>query len=359
MPTNANHSRKSPVAATPAALGYRMPAEWERQEAVWLSWPHKRKTWPKQFRPIPYAFARIVAAISRFENVRINAADVLQPRAKLLCERAGAVMTRVRFYDHPTDDTWCRDHGPIFVKHAATGEVALTDWAFNAWGGKHLPCDRDNDIPVAIARRLRARRFVNPMVLEGGSLDVNGEGLLITTEQCLLNPNRNPTLNIEQIEQNLRDYLGVDTVLWLGRGLVGDDTDGHVDDLTRFFRNDGIVTAVETNRRDANFAALDDNRRRLAKMRTPAGRQFDIVELPMPKPVAFQGIRVPASYANFLVVNGAVMVPTFRQSRSDDRACEILAGCFLGREIVPIDCYHLIWGRGSLHCVSQQQPAGS
>jgi agmatine deiminase len=355
-PTSSRNSTDD-SAATPAALGFRMPAEWEPQEAIWLSWPHKRKTWPKQFRPIPPAFAKIVAAISRFEPVRINAAAELQPRARELCEAAGAKMSRVKFYDHPTNDTWCRDHGPIFLKHSRTGEVALTDWQFNAWGGKHLPCDRDNSIPAAIARRLKLRRFAQTMVLEGGSLDVNGEGLLLTTEQCLLNPNRNPTLTIEQIERNLRDFLGVHTIHWLGQGLVGDDTDGHVDDLTRFFKADGIVTMVESNKRDANFAALDGNLRRLRKLRTPAGKSFDLVELPMPKRVAFQGVRVPASYANFLVLNGAVLVPTFRQSRSDDRACSILASCFPGREIVPLDCYYLIWGRGSLHCISQQQPA--
>lgn len=334
-----------------------MPAEWETQAAVWLSWPHKRKTWPGLFRSIPGTFAKIVAAISRFEPVRINAAAELQPRARELCEAAGARMARVRFLDHPTNDTWCRDHGPIFIKHGVTGEVALTDWQFNAWGGKHLPCDRDNLIPSAIARHLRLRHFTNAMVLEGGSLDVNGAGLLLTTEQCLLNTNRNPQLTREQIEQHLRDTLGVTTIHWLGQGLEGDDTDGHVDDLSRFFKVDGIVTAVETKRGDANFAALDENLARLRKLRTPQGKPFDLVELPMPAPVAFQGVRVPASYANFLVLNGAVLVPTFRQPKSDDTACAILGACFPGREVVPIDCFHLIWGRGSLHCISQQQPA--
>ncbi len=358
MPDHPSTSRHaSAVTPSPAALGFRMPAEWETQAAVWLSWPHKRKTWPGLFRSIPGTFAKIVAAISRFEPVRINAAAELQPRARELCEAAGARMARVRFLDHPTNDTWCRDHGPIFIKHGVTGEVALTDWQFNAWGGKHLPCDRDNLIPSAIARHLRLRHFTNAMVLEGGSLDVNGAGLLLTTEQCLLNPNRNPQFTRERIEQNLRDTLGVTTIHWLGQGLVGDDTDGHVDDLTRFFKVDGIVTAVEAKRGDANFAALDENLTRLRKLRTPQGKPFDLVELPMPAAVAFQGVRVPASYANFLVLNGAVLVPTFRQPKSDDAACAILGTCFPGREVVPIDCFHLIWGRGSLHCISQQQPA--
>ncbi len=344
-------------AATPAALGFRMPAEWEPQEAVWLSWPHKRASWPGQFRAVPYTFARVVAQVSRFETVRINAAAALQTRARRLCTAAGAVMSRVQFYDHPTNDAWCRDHGPIFIKHDASGEVALTDWRYNAWGGKYPPYDLDNEIPPRIGRKLKLRRFVNEMVLEGGSIDVNGSGLLLTTEQCLLNPNRNPGLAREQIEQNLRDYLGVQTILWLGEGIIGDDTDGHIDDITRFFKPDGFITCVESNRRDANHPMLEENLARLRRWRTPSGGRFEIVPLPLPKPFAFQGRRVPASYANFLVINGAVLVPTFRQKSRDAAACELIGGCFPGREVIPIDCHALIWGLGTLHCISQQQPA--
>ncbi|HVS52922.1 MAG TPA: agmatine deiminase family protein [Opitutaceae bacterium] len=333
-----------------------MPAEWEPQAAIWLSWPHKRKTWPGQFRGIPRAFAGIVAAISRFEDVRINCAAKLQPRARRLCAAAGADLRRVTFYDHPTNDAWCRDHGPIFVKHDRTGEVALTDWRFNAWGGKY-PFALDDRIPPRIGRALRLRRFECDMVLEGGSIDVDGRGLLLTTEQCLLNPNRNPSLTRAQIEQNLRDALGVKKILWLGEGIVGDDTDGHVDDLTRFFKPGGIVTCRETNPRDANYRALAENLERLKSFRTLAGRKFEIVTLPMPRAFGFRGRRVPASYANFLVLNGAVLVPTFRQPRRDAEACAIVGGCFPGREIVPIDCYELVWGLGTLHCLSQQQPA--
>ena len=349
-----NRESKNPE---PAALGFRMPAEWEPQAAIWLSWPHKRSSWPGQFRPVPPAFARIVAAISRFEEVRINAAAALHARAKKLCSAAGADLTRVTFYDHPTNDAWCRDHGPIFVKHDRTGEVAVTDWRYNAWGGKYPPFDLDNKIPPLIARKLRLRRFENDMVLEGGSIDVNGQGLLLTSEQCLLNQNRNPHLTRGQIEQNLRDYLGVKTILWLGEGIVGDDTDGHVDDITRFYKPDGMLTVVEPNKRDANHRILEENLDRLAAFRTPAGKKFDLVTLPMPKPLAFQGQRVPASYANFLIINGAVLMPTFRQKKRDAEARDILRGCFPGREVVPIDCYHLIWGLGTLHCLSQQQPA--
>ena len=343
--------------ATPASLGFRFPAEWEPQAAVWLSWPHRRSTWPGQFRPIPRVFARVVAAISRFEEVRINCAAPLQPRARHLCAGAGADMARVSFYDHPTNDAWCRDHGPVFLKNDRTGEVALTDWRYNAWGGKYPPWDLDDGIPARIARSLKLRRFSNAMVLEGGSIEVNGGGLLLTSEQCLLNRNRNPDLSRAQIEQNLRDTLGVRTILWVGGGIVGDDTDGHIDDLTRFHRPDGFITCVETNRREANRKILAANLERLQGFRTPAGGRFDVVTLPMPVPFGFAGQRVPASYANFLVINGAVLVPAFRQKQRDAAACAIIGACFPGREVIPIDCYHLVWGLGTLHCISQQQPA--
>jgi agmatine deiminase len=344
---------------TPAELGFRMPAEWEPQEAIWLSWPHNRQTWPGRFRGIPKVFAGIVAAISRFEQVRINAAAKLHAGAKRLCAAAGADMTRVTFYDHPTNDAWCRDHGPIFVKNGRTGEVALTDWRYNAWGDKYPPYDLDNQIPPLIGRKLGLRRFENDMILEGGSIDVNGRGLLLTSEQCLLNKNRNPDLTRAEIERNLRDYLGVKRILWVGDGIIGDDTDGHIDDITRFYKPDGFVTVVESNTRDANHRILEENLDRLRSFRTPAGKKFDLVTLPMPKPFAFQKQRVPASYANFLIVNGAVLVPNFRQKKRDAEACETIGACFPGREIVPIDCYELIWGLGTLHCISQQQPASA
>jgi agmatine deiminase len=336
-----------------------MPAEWEAQEAVWLSWPHRRATWPGQFQPVPHAYAKFVAAISQFEEVRINAALSLQARAKRLCAAAKADMSQVTFYDHRTDDAWCRDHGPIFVKSDRTGEVAITDWRFNAWGGKYSAFDQDDAIPPLIASELELRRFENGMGLEGGSIDVNGEGLLVTSEQCLLNPNRNPELTRKDIERNLRQYLNVNKVLWVGEGIAGDDTDGHIDDMTRFFKRDGLITCVESDPADINHAPLKENLERLQSYRTPQGRRFTIVELPMPAPVAFQGQRVPASYANFLIVNGAVLVPTFRQKMRDAEACEIIGGCFPDRKIVRVDCYHLIWGLGTLHCLSQQQPASA
>jgi agmatine deiminase len=334
-----------------------MPAEWEPQEAVWLSWPHRRTTWPDSFRPIPAKFAEIAALISRREKVRINVARPLRRRARVLLAAAGADPANVELHDHPTDDAWCRDHGPIFVVNDRTGEVAVTDWKFNAWGRKYPRYACDNRIPSRVARALGMRRREMKMVLEGGSIDVNGQGLLLTTEACLLNPNRNPKLGRAEIERGLRDGLGVRTVIWLGEGIRGDDTDGHVDDLSRFFRADGIVTAVEDDPSDENYRALRENLERLRALRTPAGRRFAIVELPMPAPCRHGGGRLPATYANFLVINGAVLMPTFRQPRRDAAAAEVLAGCFPGRDIVPVDCLELVRGLGTLHCISQQQPA--
>lgn len=333
-----------------------MPAEWESQAAIWLSWPHNRHTWPGRFRLIPAAFAKFVAAISQFEAVRINCAAPRQARARQLCVAAGANLANVHFYNHPTNDAWCRDHGPIFVKHRVNGAVAITDWTFNAWGGKY-PHKLDNRIPALVARRLKLRRFVNPMVLEGGSIDVNGRGLLLTSEQCLLHPNRNPKLTRPEIERNLRSFLGVKKILWLGEGIAGDDTDGHIDDMARFFKADGLITCVERQQRDPNHRPLAANLERLRGFRTASGAKFEIVTLPMPEPIAFRGQRVPASYANFLIINGAVLVPNFRQAKRDAEANAILGDCFPDRVVVPIDCYDLIWGLGTLHCLSQQQPA--
>lgn len=334
-----------------------MPAEWEPQEAVLLSWPVAQTTWPGHFERVPPKFAEIAAVISHFEKVRINCAVDRQAEARRLLNEARADLGRVEFYDHPTNDCWCRDHGPIFLKNDRTGEVAVTDWQYNAWGGKYPPFDKDNAIPGLVAKALGLRRFEIPMVLEGGSIEVDGLGQLLTTEACLLNKNRNPHLTREQIEQQLRENLGVDRILWLHDGIVGDDTDGHIDDLARFFRPNAIVTILEDNERDENFRVLQENWERLKDLRTRDGKRFELQTLPMPAPVVCDGDRLPASYANYLVINGAVLLPVFRQPECDGLAAEILQECFRGREIVPIDCVDLVLGLGALHCISQQQPA--
>lgn len=345
------------MTASPSSLGFRVPAEWEPQEAVWLSWPVNRDTWPGHFAPVPAKFAEIAAAISRFEAVRINCEKVRQEEARRHLREARADLSRVEFFDHPINDSWCRDHGPVFIKDDRTGEVALTDWQYNAWGGKYPPFEKDNDIPRRVGEALGLRRFEIPMVLEGGSIEVDGQGQLLTTEACLLNRNRNPHLTRGQIEDQLREQLGVDRILWLHDGIVGDDTDGHIDDLARFYRSDAIVTVIEENQSDENHAILQENWDRLKGLRTREGGSFELKRLAMPAPVYCDGERLPASYANYLVINGAVLLPVFGQPAADGAAAEVLQECFPGREIIPINCVDLVLGLGALHCISQQQPA--
>ncbi|MEX2382939.1 MAG: agmatine deiminase family protein [Opitutales bacterium] len=342
---------------SPVELGFRMPAEWEKQEAVWFSWPVNRSTWPEIFESIPLAFAKMVAAVTRFEEVRINCPHRLQEIARGSLMEAKTDLERVRFFDHETDDAWCRDHGPIFLRNDMTGEVAVTDWQYNAWGGKYPPFDNDNRIPEKIAAALGLRRFSIPVVLEGGSIEVDGQGQLLTTEACLLNPNRNPHLSRAQIEEVMAENLGVRHFLWLRDGIVGDDTDGHIDDICRFFRPDALVAVREENPRDDNYRILKENEERLSSFRTAQGKPFELCFLPMPDPVWRDNLRLPASYANYLVINDAVLVPAFRQPHKDGCAREILGHCFPGREILLIDCLDLVLGLGTVHCVSQQQPA--
>lgn len=363
---------------TPAALGYRMPAEWEPHQATWLSWPHKEASWPGKIDAIHPVYARMVAALATSEPVHINVNDeAMAGRVRGYLKDAGAVGD-IRLHYFPTDDAWCRDHGAIFVvrppttdDRPATGapedspssvvggqsSLAATDWGYNAWGGKYPPFDRDNQIPARMAEYLGVPRYQGGMILEGGSIDVNGQGLLLTSEQCLLNPNRNPELSREQIEQRLRDFLGVTKILWLGEGIVGDDTDGHIDDISRFVAVDTILTAVEDDPADENYPILQENLRRLELMTGQAGRALRILTLPMPPPVVYAGQRLPASYANFYIANRVVLLP-FYNHPNDQRAAAIIQGCFPDRRVVGIDCTDIIWGLGAWHCLTQQVPVG-
>ncbi len=339
-----------------------MPAEWSPQEAVWLSWPvNDERHWGgAKHGLMEEKFAEIAAAISRFETVRINAPGADHGAIRALCNRAKAVPERVELFDHPHNDVWCRDHGPIFVKHAETGERAITDWGFNAWGGKFPPYDLDDSIPRRIAENLGLKRFEGGMILEGGAIEINGAGDLLTTEAVLLNPNRNPRMSREEIEQKLRDFLGVRNILWLKQGIEGDDTDGHIDDLARFIDPATILACVEKDRGSPNHAVLDGNLGRLRSFQQAGGGAFEVVEIPLPEACEVPGWRLPvlpASYVNFLIVNGGVLVPTFRQHRNDDRALGMLRELFPGREVTGIDCLDLVEEGGTLHCISQQQPA--
>jgi agmatine deiminase len=354
-------------ASTPRELGFRMPAEWEPHEAIWLAWPHNPEDWPGKFQAIPWLYAEIVRLLAAHERVHILVDDgKAQQRATSCLERAGACLDRVTFHLWPTDRSWTRDSGPIFLRDAA-GKVAVTNWRFNAWA-KYSNWHLDDKIPNRVSKLLKlpewrpeialADGHKHRLVLEGGSIDANGAGALLTTEECLLSEvqQRNPGASREQIERAFYDYLGIDQTLWLGRGIVGDDTHGHVDDIARFVAPDTIVAAVEPNAADPNHEALAENLARLKAARTADGRKFTIVELPMPRPVVFRGQRLPASYANFYLANGLVLVPTFHDP-NDRVALNILAELFPTREVIGIHAVDLVWGLGTLHCMTQQQPA--
>jgi agmatine deiminase len=349
---------------TPAALGFRMPAEWEPHAATWIAWPHRRDDWPGKYGPIPWVWCDIVRHLHRHESVRIlvnDAAAERRARGQLL--RAGVDLDHVEFSAVPTDRVWTRDYGPYFVRDAA-GAVAATDWGFNAWA-KYDDWERDAAAAGEIVSRLGMRCWRptadgRPVILEGGSIDVNGAGLLLTTEECLLSPvqRRNPGLTRKDYEQLFVDYLGVRKVLWLGRGIAGDDTHGHADDLARFVGPRTVVTVVEENGDDENYKPLQENLERLRGMTDLDGRALEVVPLPMPAPLYFRDQRLPASYANFYVANGVVLVPTFNDP-ADRRALGILADLFPGRDVVGIHAVDLVWGLGTLHCLTQQQPAGA
>ena len=372
---------------TPLKLGYRMPAEWAPHAATWLVWPHNKSDWPGKFQPIPWVIAEIVRYLAQHERVELivqNEAEELHARSVL--SRAGALIEinkitlsdqgcGVRFHRWPTDRIWTRDSGAIFLTKPNTKDtgdiedaeqIIPVNFRFDAWA-KYDDWENDNQLPLRIAKVLKlgpvkaqTSNSGKPyhFVLEGGSIDTNGRGVLLTTEECLLSPiqQRNPGLSREQIERTLCDYLGLDKILWLDRGIIGDDTHGHVDDITRFVAEDTIVTVVEPNTADPNHEPLAENLRRLKKMTDQDGRNFKIVELPMPGTVIFRGQRLPASYANFYIANGVVLVPVFND-RNDRQALNILADMFPTRDVVGIYCRDLIWGLGTIHCMTQQQPA--
>jgi agmatine deiminase len=347
---------------TPRSLGYRMPAEWEPHAATWLAWPHNAADWPGRFHPIPWVYCDIVRHLTRVEDVHLlveNAAA--EQRAGALLGKTGARLERVHFHQWPTDRVWMRDSGPIFVKRAEG--VGITNWRFNAWA-KYDDWQSDDQLPSRATELLHLPSWTpefagHRVVLEGGSIDVNGRGTLITTEECLLSQvqQRNPGLSREDLERVFHEYLGIDQVLWMNRGIAGDDTHGHVDDITRFVGPLTIVTVTEPNPSDENHLPLKENLARLHRARNPEGHPYHIVELPMPASVVFQGQRLPASYANFYIANGLVLVPTFNDA-NDRKALNVLAEVFPGREVVGIHCGDLVWGLGTLHCMTQQQPAG-
>jgi agmatine deiminase len=346
--------------------GHSMPPEWAPHLATYIAWPHNLDTWPGKFEPVPAIFARMAAAIAHFEPVRIlvNDSDAIGEVHSMIRGApppfgAPVRIDRVELIAIPTNDAWIRDYGPIFVNrtpaNGAPAQSAL-DWHFNSWGEKYGAFDLDDVVPQRLGRHYGFEVVAPEIVLEGGSIDVNGAGALLTTESCLLNRNRNPNLSRGEIEDCLRAYFGVGQILWLGDGIAGDDTDGHIDDLARFTAADTIAAVVEDDPADANYAPLRENLERLRAMRDAAGRPFKIEKLPMPPPLYYDGTRLPASYANFLVVNGGVIMPSFN-CPADAAAASVLARLFPGRHVVMIPSTDLVWGLGSIHCLTQQHPA--
>ena len=343
----------------PSPRHFRMPAEWEPHEATWLAWPHEKSDWPGKFAPIPWVYGEIVRHLARVERVRILVNDDAEQRsATRVLKQCHADLSAVDFLVHATDRSWIRDYGPIFVKNKTTevknkkGEIAVTHWRFNGWA-KYDNWHNDAPVPEVIANRFEIPRWEPGLVLEGGSIDVNGAGKLLTTEECLLSKiqERNPGRTRRDLERAFATHLGVREVIWLGRGIEGDDTHGHVDDLARFTSIDTVATAVEPDKSSPNYAPLKDN---LARLRSRG--DLKVVTLPMPEPIYFAGQLLPASYANFYIANGIVLAPVFAD-KNDLAALRTLAKLFPEREIVPIPCRDLVLGLGALHCMTQQQPA--
>jgi agmatine deiminase len=358
-------SRQGRIAA-PRTL-FRMPAEFEPHAATWIAWPHNESDWPGKFEPIPWVYAEIVRHLASVEHVHIiieNAA--LEAKARKVLKLAGARLANITFHRWPTDRVWTRDSGPIFVKNVTTGERTILNWRFNAWA-KYSDWKLDDQLPELIARALKLEQTapatttdgddLQRLVLEGGSIDVNGCGTMLTTEECLLSKvqQRNPGVSREELEMVFSALLGVKKVIWLGNGIAGDDTHGHIDDLARFVAPDTVVTVVEKDRSDVNYAPLRDNLKRLKLATDQNGKRLNVVELPMPAPVIFEGRRLPASYANFYIANGLVLVPTFNDPNDRIALCT-LASLFPKRKVVGIHCVDFIWGFGAIHCMTQQEP---
>ena len=351
---------------TPAALGYSFPPEWHPHAATWFSWPRPEGiSFPGRYHTIPENLARIMCEIQAREQVHINVPNAnYEHLVRQQLQEHGCPAGNVFFHHIRTNESWCRDHGPAFVvrkrrKHLmkkGTVEAAVVDWGFNAWGGKYPPWEDDDAVPTRVAQELKLPVFYPKVVMEGGAVDFNGAGTVLTTTDCLLNKNRNPELSKEQIEGYLRDYYGQRHVCWLTGGIKGDDTDGHIDDLARFISPTKIVVGVEPDPKDGNYRVLRSVRRQLDALRDQDGRPFEIVEIPMPARVEHDGERLPATYVNFYFVNGALLVPTYRDRKNDRRAIQTLQKHLPDHQVIGVDCVELIWGLGAIHCLTQQQP---
>jgi agmatine deiminase len=346
---------------TPASLGYSFPAEWHPHRGTWFSWPRPEGiSFPGKWHTVPENLARIMKEIAAREQVHINVPNEnWEHLVRRDLKEHGGPTKNVFFHHIKTNESWCRDHGPAFVlKRGRTGktQAAIVDWGFNAWGGKYPPYDADDAVPTEIAKELNLPVFYPKIIMEGGSVEFNGAGTIATTTDCLLNKNRNPNLSKAEIEQHLKDYYGQQHVVWLTGGIEGDDTDGHVDDLIKFLSPTKVAIAIENDPKDENYRVLKSARKQLEKLRDQDGRPFEIVELPMPSPVTHAGQRLPATYINSYFINGALLVPTYRDRKNDRKALEILQSHLPKHKVIGIDCVELIWGLGAIHCLTQQMP---
>lgn len=351
---------KKPEGKTPQELGYRMPAEWERHASTWLTWPRREGiSFPDRFDMIPKYWVHMTELLSDGEEVHINVFDKAhEVEVKEFLIKGGLekkLNRKIFLHQFPAYEPWCRDHGPIFLVKEKDPQLAVVDWNYNAWGNKYPPYDLDDVVPERIANYLEVPLFRPNIILEGGSIDVNGQGILLTTTSCLLNSNRNPKLSQSEIEEYLKAYFGVTQVVWLGEGIVGDDTDGHVDDITRFVSPTTLVTCITDDPQDPNFEPLIENYRRLLELKDESGKAFRVCSLPMPEPVIYEKQTLPASYANFYIGNEVVLVPIYG-CENDSEALLTLRELFPHRKVHGIDCRDLIWGLGAFHCVTQQQP---
>ncbi len=339
----------------PFELGYRMPAEWEKHEGTWISWPKNSDSFPNEIiEEVEKTYIQMITELQKHEKVNLLIDDGISEKiVRELFQLNKMSTSNLILHKIHTSDVWFRDYGPIFV--TKDGKVAFTHWKFNAWGNKYEDLVLDTDVPTRMPLS-DFKGFDVPIVLEGGSIDVNGLGACLTTEQCLLNKNRNPQLSKDQIGKYLHDYLGATNLIWLKEGIAGDDTDGHVDDLARFVSKDTVVCAVEENKEDENYNALKSNLAILRKSKDQDGNKINVVPLPMPKPVIYEGQRLPASYTNFYIANETVLVPIFKDE-NDKKAIEILQKLFPDRKVIGINCRELVYGFGAIHCVTQQQPS--
>ena len=346
--------------ATPRSLGYSMPAEWAPHRATWLSWPHNRETWPTALEKVREVWIRMVCALAPHEKVDLLVNDhAAEQDVRSRLSRAGAPSDNVTLLTIPTVDVWMRDYGLTFVTRDSNDQpLAGNDWIFNGWGGKYKAYEEDDRVARQIAPLLDIPVFLHDIVLEGGSIEVNGAGTCLTTEQCLLHKNRNPHLNRGQIEERLKDSLGVSHFIWLGEGVAGDDTDGHIDDIARFVDPATIVCALEADAKDDNYRALQQNYERLQAATDQDGKKFSVVTLPCPRAIYSDGARLPASYANFYIANEIVLVPIF-DDPNDANAMGVLQDLFARRKVVGLGCKEVVAGLGAIHCVTQQEPATS